>query len=234
MKKPLGVLFDLGDTVLEYYYNSPMEGAKKLLENSKNPYKVKAEEIQELAEKLTKETFSKRDMVDMEVNFQSFQRLLYENFNIEFKVNMLEIEKLFCKHAFKSKPSEGVQALFNILDEKKIKYAALSNSSFTSKTLRYELKESGLNTNFQFIMSSNEYCLRKPNKLLFDLEAKKLKVNSSDIWFIGDSYKYDMLGAKSAGMLPIFYNRKNSPMTNDIELLEVKSMYEIEKLIKEI
>jgi putative hydrolase of the HAD superfamily len=83
-------------------------------------------------------------------------------------------------------------------------------------------------------MSSSQYCLRKPNKLLFDLAAKKLKVNSSGRWFIGDSYKYDMLGAKSAGMLPILYNRKNSPMTNDIELIEVKSMYEIEKLIKEI
>ncbi|WP_346869465.1 HAD family hydrolase [Clostridium sp. UBA5119] len=233
MKKPLGILFHLGDTVLEYYYYNPIEGTKKILENSINPYNATAEEIQELVVKLTEETFGKRDMVDIEVSLQSFQRLLYENFNIEFKVNMLEIEKIFCLYAFKSKPSEGVQALFNILDEKKIKYAALSNSSFTSETLRYELKESGLNTNFQFIMSSCEYCLRKPNKLLFDLAAKKLGVDPSDIWFIGDSYKYDMIGAKSAGMLPIFYNRKNSTVTKGMELLEVSSMYEIEKLIKE-
>lgn len=234
MKKPLGILFDLGDTVLEYYYNNPMEGTKKILENSINPYNVTAEEIQELAVKLTEETFGKRDMTDIEVSFQSFQRLLYENFNIEFRVNMLEIEKIFCMHAFKSKPSEGVQALFDILDKNKIKYAALSNSSFTSETLRYELKESGLNTNFKFIMSSCEYCLRKPNKFLFDLASKKLEVPSSDIWFIGDSYKYDMIGSESAGMLPIFYNRKNSIISKEIDLLEVSSMYEIEKLIKEI
>ncbi|MEW8993573.1 HAD family hydrolase [Clostridium sp.] len=234
MKRPLGILFDLGDTVLEYYYNNPMDGTKKILENSINPYNATAEEIQELAGKLTEETFRKRDVTDIEVNIQSFQRLLYENFNIEFNVNMLEIEKIFCMNAFKSKPNEGVQAVFNILDEKKIKYAALSNSSFTSETLKYELKESGLNTNFQFIMSSCDYCLRKPNKLLFDLAAKKLGVDPSDIWFIGDSYKYDMIGAKSAGMLPIFYNRKNSTVTKEMEILEVSSMYEIEKLIKEI
>ncbi|WP_346916075.1 HAD family hydrolase [Clostridium sp.] len=234
MKRPLGILFDLGDTVLEYYYNNTLDGTKKILENSINPYNATAEEIQELAGKLTEETFGKRDVTDIEVNIQSFQRLLYENFNIEFKVNLLEIEKIFCMNAFKSKPSEGVQAVFNILDEKKIKYAALSNSSFTSETLKYELKESGLNTNFQFIMSSCDYCLRKPNKLLFDLAAKKLGVDPSDIWFIGDSYKYDMIGAKSAGMLPIFYNRKNSTVTKEMELLEVSSMYEIEKLIKEI
>ncbi len=43
MKKPLGILFDLGDTVLEYYYNNPIEGTKKILENSINPYNTTAE-----------------------------------------------------------------------------------------------------------------------------------------------------------------------------------------------
>ncbi|GAA0766094.1 hypothetical protein GCM10008908_03420 [Clostridium subterminale] len=59
-EKPLGILFDLGDTVLEYYYNNPIEGTKKILENSINPYNTTAEEIQELAVKLTQETFGKR------------------------------------------------------------------------------------------------------------------------------------------------------------------------------
>ncbi|HCO73654.1 MAG TPA: hypothetical protein DIT16_02235, partial [Clostridium sp.] len=59
-EKPLGILFDLGDTVLEYYYNNPIEGTKKILENSINPYNTAAEEIQELAVKLTQENFGKR------------------------------------------------------------------------------------------------------------------------------------------------------------------------------
>jgi|GEM_PF-2901066 len=44
-----------------------MEGTKKILENSINPYKVTAEETQELTVKLTEETFSKRDVADIEL-----------------------------------------------------------------------------------------------------------------------------------------------------------------------
>ncbi|WP_346940110.1 hypothetical protein [uncultured Clostridium sp.] len=42
-----------------------MEGTKKILENSINPYNTTAEEIQELAVKLTEETFGKRDVTDI-------------------------------------------------------------------------------------------------------------------------------------------------------------------------
>jgi FMN phosphatase YigB (HAD superfamily) len=51
----------------------------------------------------------------------------------------------------------------------------------------------------------------------------------------GDNYKYDIVDAKSAGMIPILYNRKNSPITTrPRDFIEVKSMEEIENLIKEI
>jgi putative hydrolase of the HAD superfamily len=234
MNKPLGVLFDLGDTVAEYYYNNPIEGTKKILEVSDNPHKITAEEIQELVVKFSKGTIERRDETNLEICFKSFQRLLYEYFDIWFKVDIDEIEKIFCKYAYKSRPSEGIQELFKTLDAFNIKYGALSNSSFTRDTLKYELEGINLNPNFQFIISSSDYCFRKPNKIIFELAQRKLSFKAEDIWFIGDSYKYDIEGSKNAGMFPIWYNRKNMSVDRKVDCIEVKSIREITELINDI
>lgn len=234
MKKPLGILFDLGDTVLEYTKNIPIEGTKKIVEVSDNPKGISVEEIQDLAINLTKETFDKRDAHNLEINFKSFQNLLYESFGIRFKLAANEIEKIFCKYAYEARPSEGIEDLFKTLDLLDIKYAALSNSSFTQSTLKYELEEYGLYPNFEFILSSCDYCIRKPNKIIFDLAQRKLDVDPENIWFIGDSYKYDIEGSKNAGMQPIWYNSKNRPNPGKINCIEVKRVSEITEMIKNI
>ncbi|MDF2700325.1 MAG: hypothetical protein K0Q49_1883 [Haloplasmataceae bacterium] len=234
MNKPLGILFDIGDTIIEHVHNNPIEGIKKILEVSDNPHQVTAEQIQEFALKLTKETFDKRDEFNLEINFKSFQKLLYEYFNIQFKVDIQEIEKIFCKYTYKSKPSEGIQDLFKTLSSYNIKYGALSNSTFSKETLIYELEGNNLYQNFEFIISSCDYCLRKPNKILFDLAQRKLGINPENIWFIGDSYKYDIEGSKKAGMVPIWYNRKTIQIDKAADCIEVKSLQEITKMIIEL
>lgn len=234
MNKPLGILFDLGDTVLEYYHNNPIEGIKRILEVSDNPHKITAEQIQELAKELTKETFDKRDKTNLEISFMSFEKLLFEYFNIKFKKDINEIEKIFVKYSYKSSPSEGIQDLFHKLDRLKIKYGVLSNSSFTADNLKFELEQHGLHPNFEFIISSCDYCLRKPNKIIFDLARRKLGFKPGDIWFIGDSYKHDVEGAKNAGMFPIWYNRKNKSVNSNIDCIEIKSMREITDMIVDI
>lgn len=212
MKKPLGILFDLGDTVLEYTKNNPMEGTIKILEVSENPNGKSVEEIQELAIKLTKETFDKRDDHNLEINFKSFQNLLYESLGIRFILDVNKIEKIFCKYAYEGSPSEGIYELFKTLDLLGIRYGALSNSSFTQSTLKYELEEYGLNPNFEFVLSSCDYCIRKPNKIIFDLAQRKLGVDSKDIWFIGDSYQYDVEGSKMLVCNQFGITKKTNPI----------------------
>lgn len=231
MNKPLGIIFDLGDTVIEYEKSDPIEGTRRILEISNNPRGITAEEIQKLAINLTKDVFDNRDRASLEVSFQSFQRLLYEHFDITFNKDLEEIEKLFIKHAFKGKPSAGINELFHILEKYRIKYCALSNSSFTGKTLKYELEEYGLYPNFKFIMSSCDYCLRKPNKKLFDLASYKLGIEPQNIWVIGDSYDYDIKGANNSGMYPVWLNKRDRKNVGNIDLLEVKSIEKITKII---
>lgn len=232
MNKPKAVLFDLGDTVLEYNYNNPEDAVKKILEVCENPYDIKSDKIQSFIEKISKEIFFRRDETCMELNFASLQRIGYEYFNISFKRDMHEIEKIFLKYAYKAAPSRNIVKLFNKLHENNIKYAALSNFVFSKEALKYELELYGLKPDFDFIISSADYGIRKPNRVIFELAQRKLGVDSGDIWFIGDSIKYDIIGARNAEMVPIWYNRKNAACVIKKDFIEIKDMQEIIDMIE--
>lgn len=234
MRKPLGVIFDLGDTVIEYEKGNPERATRKILEVCNNPNEISVDTIQSLAINLTEEIFNKRDNDNLEVSFKWVERLLYESLGLEFNISIDEVEKMFCKYGFNGRKTEGIDELFSLLDKNNIKYGAISNSSFDEDTLKYELGLYGLNPNFQFLISSCNYCLRKPNKIIFDLGAKKLDIDPENIWFVGDSYKYDVIGAKNAGMVPVWYNKKNKQRDNEMEgIIEIKTMDELMYILNE-
>ncbi len=86
-----------------------------------------------------------------------------------------------------------------------IPVGVLSNSIYRPAVLTYELEKQGLAEHLQFVMSSAEHGIRKPDPLLFELAAKKLGRKSDDIWFVGDKAEIDVNGAKSAGMIPVWF-----------------------------
>jgi putative hydrolase of the HAD superfamily len=81
--------------------------------------------------------------------------------------------------------------------------AVVSNTSFTERTLRAELEKHGLADYFEFILTSSEYSVRKPNPLLFEMAAARLGVLASSIWFVGDRIDADVVGANAAGMTSV-------------------------------
>ena len=222
MRKPLGIIFDLGETVLQYEKPNPLNGTKKLLEIAINPDKVTAEEIQDYANFLSKEIQAKKDEVMLEATCQSFQRLLFENFNISFKEKPENIEMIFARATYKNTPSKGIFHLLDTLDKHNIKKGALSNSSFSGGVIRAELEEYGLESRFDFIISTADYGIRKPHKIIFDLALKKMNLPAEEVWFIGDSLKYDIKGAINAGLHPVWYNIKGASGSNELKYYEVR------------
>lgn len=47
MKKPFAILFDMGDTLIEYHENNTLKGTEELLKKANNPDSITANEIQE-------------------------------------------------------------------------------------------------------------------------------------------------------------------------------------------
>jgi putative hydrolase of the HAD superfamily len=71
---------------------------------------------------------------------------------------------------------------------------------------RVKLEYSGLQEYITEMISSESAGYRKPDVRIFDYALKRSGSPNRQHWYIGDDYETDMLGARAAGMTPIFFN----------------------------
>ena len=71
-----------------------------------------------------------------------------------------------------------------------------------------ELERLGILGHFEFVVSSADYGVRKPDRLLFETALRRLGIGPKDVWFVGDHVGYDMVGAFEAGLHPVAYLAK--------------------------
>jgi len=97
------------------------------------------------------------------------------------------------------------------LRQRGIPLGVVSNSSFSTVTLQRELDRLGILGQFQFVISSAEYGVRKPDPLIFQVALARLGVPAERTWFAGDNVDYDVLGAHGAGIFPVAF-RPRAPI----------------------
>lgn len=90
---------------------------------------------------------------------------------------------------------------------------------------------------FVSIYFSADYKVRKPHKDFFQIVLDEIKKDNSNIrteevFFIGDNYNADILGAKNFGFTPVFLNRKQIAEINNENFLEINSLDELFDLAK--
>jgi len=192
-----------------------------------------AEEVQEFAEELLKDIFN--DEQKVQIGEQSFNRFLYTYFGVTFSKTPFELEKAFWEASFNFKPVEGIKELFSLLDDTGIRKAILSNNAFVESILRDELEKYFKKDEFEFIISTVDYCFRKPSPLIFNLALRMAKLNSDEVWYAGNSFICDVYGASNAEIFPVWYNSVNTTMDEkykDIEYLEISEWNELSELLK--
>ena len=77
---------------------------------------------------------------------------------------------------------------------------------FGAEVLRWELARHGLDRAFSLLLSSADYGLRKPHPSLFRTAVASLKLAPGEVWFVGDNFARDVIGAVGAGLRPVWYN----------------------------
>lgn len=75
--------------------------------------------------------------------------------------------------------------------------------------LEPELRMTGLASFFEVIIVSSDHGFHKPDPRLFRLALEGLGVAPEQALYVGDSWRRDMLGARSAGLRTVLLNRKN-------------------------
>ena len=87
---------------------------------------------------------------------------------------------------------------------------------------------------FEFIIATSAYMFRKPNKRIFELALEKAALRPEDVWYIGDQYQCDVVGAKNAGIFPVWYiGAIDLPYTEDASTLTISHWNELKEQIGE-
>lgn len=206
--KPRFIIFDYGETLAHEDGFYPNLGFAALLEHAvKNPRGMDGNTLLDAFAACFKQLRLNAHAAGVEIPNRHRWKWLFEMFDLEFSLPEDELETTFWNAAAPCVPTPGMVVLLSILREQGIGTGVVSNMGFTGTALKRRLEGLFPEHNFQFIMSSADYVLRKPNPHLFELAIKKSGCPADEIWFAGDNPAMDIVGAANAGLTPVYYDR---------------------------
>lgn len=100
-------------------------------------------------------------------------------------------------------PSQGVAECFAAL--KAANYTIGIGTDMTADYQFIKLERLGLLDQVDFMVSSEEAGVEKPDHRLFDLCVEKAGCAPFECVFVGDSLQKDVLGAQNAGLYPVWF-----------------------------
>ena len=237
MKKPKMILFDYGQTLVNEQLFDGVKGTVAVLKYAtKNKYNKTAEEIQAYANKLNQELGrfdpERRHLFQVEVPNYMFSKYLYESQGIEISLSPEEMDSVFWDAAAPGKATEGIGDFLTFLKENNIRTGVISNISYCGNAVTKRINDCIPENDFEFIIATSEYMYRKPNKHIFELALEKGEIEAEDVWFIGDQYQCDIVGARDAGLFPVWYigaiDMKYEPRQ---DVLTIKNWDELKEFI---
>lgn len=190
---PKAILFDLGDTVLKESSYNVVHGFKKISKYfSPN---LTFESLNEATE-----TF--------QVGTCEFKLLQWISENLSSdhastKAEAVELE--LWKETVSLVPIHDIQSVLDFLLSQNIRIAAVSNAIFSSSCMTYELAKHGLGGYFEFVLSSADLGIRKPDPRIFESALESLELKPQEVWFIGDKWDADVIGAHAVQMTPVWF-----------------------------
>lgn len=142
------------------------------------------------------------------------------------------IEQFEINAAGNSKPSPGAEELILYLRSKDIRVGIISRNSLQSIKRALENFESIDESDFDLIISRDDYVKPKPSAQGILLAAKKLKVDVKHLFVVGD-YIFDIQAGKNAGAVTVFLDTKAAGGTSFIESdYTISSLDELKKIVR--
>ena len=109
----------------------------------------------------------------------------------------------------KTDPFDGVRSTF-----RSIRNNGLKIGVFSDFPLFHKLESMGLAEYVDFSASSDDVGFLKPDAHCFEYLLYNLKMERSDVLYVGDSYSKDIAGARNAGLDAVLVNVKPSGLRN--------------------
>lgn len=239
INKPKMILFDYGQTLVEEEKFNGIKGTEAILKYAtQNKYGLGAEQVRQEAERINKELgrFGTKGQHTLQVEIPNsmFTTYLYESLGITIALSPEQIDQIFWDAASFGKPTNNIEAFLDFLYDSGIRTGVISNISYASKVVEDRICRLIPKNHFEFIIATSSYMYRKPNKRIFDLALEKASLRPEEVWYIGDQYECDIVGAKNAGIFPIWYTGAiHVSDTQSKDSMIVQNWKELEQFLSE-
>ena len=94
-----------------------------------------------------------------------------------------------------------------------------------------KLSNSGLSPYFAKMILSEDACIQKPHKAIFDFALKNTNSRRSETLMIGDSWDADIVGAHNAKIDQLWFNPKNLSKNGFTPTYTIQSLLEIKNIL---
>lgn len=206
MKRPEMIIFDYGDTLLYEPDWNPKRGNLELMKYiTKNPNNCTIDDISREINVVFSEIRKVRDTLQYDIPCRTGNRLAYEHLGIEFSLTPLEEEIVFWTAATPGAITPNADKMLDYLNDSGIRTAVISNNGWSGEALKERFDRLLPNNRFEFILSSCDYMIRKPDKRLFEIALHKAGLSADRVWYCGDRLEADVYGAHNAGIFPVLY-----------------------------
>lgn len=134
-------------------------------------------------------------------------------------LNLLPSRKLLFPHAIE---------ILNYLTQKNYVLHLITNGF--EATQHAKLKNSGLDSFFKEVVTSEGSNSLKPHKAIFDYALLKSNANLKESIMLGDDIDVDIAGARAAGLDQVYVNHLNKPLPAIQPTFTITSLKELENI----
>lgn len=202
-----GILLDLDDTLYDYHtcHDIAYQKSKTMAEAKYNVSNEQFDENWKIARKWVNETLhGTASSHSRLLYFQKLFELIYDSSNAEFTLEMEEIYwNTFLNH-MEIKP--GATNFLEKALSMNVKICLVTDLTAQIQFQKWE--KFNLGRFVQYMVSSEEAGIEKPNAKIFELALNKLKLDKNQVIMIGDNEKKDIQGAKELGIVAYQVNQE--------------------------
>ena len=235
--KPKMILVDYGQTlIVEPQFDWTAANLAILNHANHIPEGMSADEFCHCSNSLFEHVMGNRRESCREIEHEKFLRLLCDAYGLKLDISIAEADLLYWDSATHgSFASPGAAEFLDYLHENGIRTGVISNMCYANMALRTRLNRYLPNNRFEFVITSSDYVLRKPEKLIFDVAIRRANLDPREIWYIGDNPNADVVGSSGVGMHPVLYTGAHMRDYSNMPKLQfdvVDSFKELQALVE--
>jgi putative hydrolase of the HAD superfamily len=206
-----GIIFDLGSTLIEFE-NRPW--AETTLKGIDIGYRLLTEEGHRLPpfDEFASSLMAGMDALRLRALETMMERQATDAPDIFFAelglkdpkdISRRFMDKFYNAVTEQMTACEGAAETLSTVNERGYKTGLISNTPYPRANHEADLDRYGLKSFLDFRIYSSEVGLRKPHPDIFLAGREAINLAADEIIYVGDSYKWDVVGARQAGMKPV-------------------------------